>query len=61
MSIANISLHHFIMLISTTTKLFKRYIDDIVFLSKTLENTDNFNIQLRAEGRGVQHSFLNNN
>jgi len=43
-SIANIALHHVIMPIATTiktTKLFKRYIDDIVFLSETLDVTDN--------------------
>ena len=50
-SIANIALHHVIMPIANTiktTKLFKRYIDDIVFLSETLEVTDNVKRRLKC-------------
>ena len=51
MSTANIALRHLIMPIATTiktTKLFKRYIDDIVFLSETLDVTDNVKRQLKC-------------
>ena len=51
MSIANIALHHVIMPIAATiktTKLFKRYIDDIVFLSETLDVTDHVKRQLKC-------------
>ena len=51
MSIANIALHHVIMPIATTiktTKLFKRYIDDIVFLSETLDVIDNIKRRLKC-------------
>ena len=48
---ANIALHHVIMLIANTiktTKLFKCYIDDIVFFSETLEITDNLKRRLKC-------------
>ena len=50
-SIANIALHHVIMPIATTiktTKFFKRCIDDILFLSETLEVTNNVKSQLKC-------------
>ena len=50
-SIENIALHHVIMPVATTIKtikLFKCYIDDIVFLSKILDVTDNVKRRLKC-------------
>ena len=79
-SIANIALHHVILPIATTvktSKLFRRYIDDIVFLSETKETTDHIKNQLKCafknhklnlifreistEGDGNQLEFLDVN
>ena len=50
-SIANIALHHVILEIETTLKtsiLFKRYIDDIIFLSQTRAITDNIKNEIKT-------------
>ena len=42
-SIANIALHHVLLQIAPTLKtaiIFKRYIDDIIFISQTEETTN---------------------
>ena len=51
MPIANFALHYVIMPSATTikpTKLFKRYVDDILFLSETLKVTDNIKRRLKC-------------
>ena len=50
-SIANIVLHHVLLPIVTTiktSKLFKRYIDNSVFLSETKETTDHIKDHLNV-------------